>query len=219
MPDWATIASLATAAGTLVLAIATFCSTRSANRAARAAERSLLLGLRPILLTARQEDPPEKIRFGDEHWLRLSDGLATVEEADGIIYLAMPLRNVAAGIAVLHGWDVIAGRRNAADPHATPESFRRQQRDLYVPAGGTGYWQGAVRDSSDPLHAPLRVALAERTAWSLDLLYGDHEGGQRAITRFVMTCRGQSEEADGRLRSQWFCSSVRHWNLDRQDPR
>ena len=39
MPDWATISSLATAGGTLVLAVATFASVRSANRAAHSAER------------------------------------------------------------------------------------------------------------------------------------------------------------------------------------
>ena len=54
MTDWATVASLATAGGTLVLAVATFASIRSANRsariaerAARTAERSLLAGQRP----------------------------------------------------------------------------------------------------------------------------------------------------------------------------
>jgi hypothetical protein len=220
MPDWGTIASLATALGTLILAIATFFSTRSANRAARAAERSLLVSLRPVLMPARQEDPPEKVRFGDEHWLRLADGLATVQEVEGRLYLAMPLRNVAAGIAVLHGWDLTADRRTAAEPHATPDSFRPHLRDLYIPAGGTGYWQGALREPSDPLHRPVSQAIAERTPLSLDLLYGDHEGGQRAITRFVLTSRRAADETDGRRHgSQWFCSMVRHWNLDRSDPR
>ena len=55
MADWVTISSLATAGdrwrplatagGTLVLAVATFSSVRSANRSARVAERSLLAGL------------------------------------------------------------------------------------------------------------------------------------------------------------------------------
>jgi hypothetical protein len=42
--NWNTVSSLATGVGTLVLAVATFASVRSANRAARAAERSLLAG-------------------------------------------------------------------------------------------------------------------------------------------------------------------------------
>ena len=42
MADWVTISSLATAGGTLVLAVATFSSVKSANRSARVAERSLL---------------------------------------------------------------------------------------------------------------------------------------------------------------------------------
>ncbi|HXY84557.1 MAG TPA: hypothetical protein VEH52_03665 [Gaiellaceae bacterium] len=49
MADWVTISSLATAGGTLVLAGATFASVRSANRASRVAEQSLLAGLRPLL--------------------------------------------------------------------------------------------------------------------------------------------------------------------------
>lgn len=42
--DWPTIASLGTAIGTLVLAIATFVSVLSGRRAARVAERALLAG-------------------------------------------------------------------------------------------------------------------------------------------------------------------------------
>ena len=61
--DWVTISALATAAGTLVLALATFASVRSANRAARVAERSLLAGLRPLLVPSRLDDPPQKIGF------------------------------------------------------------------------------------------------------------------------------------------------------------
>ena len=41
------VASLTTAAGTLVLAVATVGSTRSASRASRTAERSLLATVRP----------------------------------------------------------------------------------------------------------------------------------------------------------------------------
>ncbi|MGZ4592973.1 MAG: hypothetical protein ACXV3C_03850 [Actinomycetes bacterium] len=74
MVDWATVSSLATAAGTLVLAAATFASVRSANRAARAAERSLLAGLRPVLLPSRLQDAPEKIHFVDGHWVVAADG-------------------------------------------------------------------------------------------------------------------------------------------------
>jgi hypothetical protein len=56
MADWVTISSLATAGGTLVLAVATFSSVKSANRSARVAEQSLLVGLRPVLIPSREED-------------------------------------------------------------------------------------------------------------------------------------------------------------------
>jgi hypothetical protein len=45
---------------------------------------------------------------------------------------------------------------------------------------------------------------------TVDLLYGDHEGGQRMISRFALIPKG-----DG----GWLASVSRHWNLDRADPR
>jgi len=73
MADWATIAEVGTAAGTLVLAFATFGATRSANRSARIAERAFEARLRPVLVPSRLEDPAEKIMWGDQHWTRLVD--------------------------------------------------------------------------------------------------------------------------------------------------
>jgi hypothetical protein len=54
--------------GTLVLAAATFASIKSANRAARAAARSMLAGLRPLLMPSRLEEPPQKVGFNDQKW-------------------------------------------------------------------------------------------------------------------------------------------------------
>ena len=79
MVDWVTISALATAGGTLVLAVATFSSVRSANRAARAAERSLLAGLRPVLMPSRLQDPPQKVSFADQHWVQIGGGQAAFE--------------------------------------------------------------------------------------------------------------------------------------------
>jgi hypothetical protein len=47
---------------------------------------------------------------------------------------------------------------------------------------------------------------------TVDVLYGDHEGGQRTITRFGLSPRQGGDQA-------WIVSAVRHWNLDRGDPR
>src|SRR6059036_38303 len=104
MADWVTISSLATATGTLVLAAATFASVRSANRAARVAERSLLAGLRPVLMPSRLDDPPQKVGFADDTYLLTKGGYGAAVATDDAVYLAMSLRNAGAGIAVLHGW-------------------------------------------------------------------------------------------------------------------
>ena len=102
--DWVTVSALATAGGTLILAIATFMSVRSANRAARAAERSLLAGLRPVLMPTRLQDPPQKVSFYDQHYVMVEGGHGTFEVTDSAIYLVISLRNAGAGMAVLHGW-------------------------------------------------------------------------------------------------------------------
>jgi hypothetical protein len=213
MTDWATISSLATAGATLLLAVGTFASVRSANRAARTAERTLLAGLRPVLVTSRLEDPSDKIMWADGHWARLDGGRASIELADGNVYLAISLRNVGAGIAVLQAWHPTVDYR-PGQPHTEVGQFRRQVRDLYVPAGGIGFWQGVVRDDDDPFRADLAAAIKERRRFAIELLYSDHEGGQHTISLFSVTPR-DTRDAD---RNQWLCSVGRHWNLDRPDP-
>jgi hypothetical protein len=208
--DWVTISALATAGGTLVLAVATFLSVRSANRAARVAERSLLAGLRPVLMPSRLDDQPQKVGFADGHWVHAPPGGGVAEATDGAVYLAIALRNAGSGIAVLHGWRLYTQSMVGVDAHAQLEEFVRLTRDLYVPAGDVGFWQGTFRDPSSPEYAAARDAIAARQALTVELLYGDHEGGQRTISRFGLVPRD-----DG----GWIAAIARHWNVDRPDPR
>jgi hypothetical protein len=208
--DWATISALATAGGTLVLAGATFASVRSANRAARAAERSLLAGLRPLLMPSRPDDPPQKVHFADGVLLVARGGGAVAETTDENVYLAVAIRNVGNGIAVLHGWHFYPEPQLAAREHAPLDAFVRLSRDLYVAPGDVGFWQGAFRDPAAPDFAAAKAAVEARQRVTVDVLYGDHEGGQRVISRFGLWPR----EDDG-----WMAAAVRHWNVDRPDPR
>jgi hypothetical protein len=81
--DWATISSLATAGGTLVLAVATFASVRSANRSARVAQEALLVRMRPLIMPSRPSDPVQKIFFQEGDPVRLDGGRGLVEYRDG----------------------------------------------------------------------------------------------------------------------------------------
>ncbi len=209
MADWVTISALATAGGTLVLAAATFASVRSANRSAKATERALLAGIRPVLTPSRPQDPPEKIGFVDDHWVKVEGGRAVAEATGDAVYFAFGLRNVGNGLAVLDRWDFYPDRQTGDVTHRSPEVFRRLTRDLYVPAGDLGFWQGAVRDRDDPVFEAASSAIAEGRGMTIDLMYGDHEGGQRTITRFVLLPHDNG----------WLASVTRHWNLDRSDPR
>ncbi len=211
--DWATIASFATAIGTLVLALATFASIRSANRSARIAESAFQAQLRPVLVTSRLEDPVQKIRWMDNHWARLEGSRGTADVVDGNIYLAISLRNAGSGLAVAIGWAVIPETALADVPHLSPEQFHRQTRDLYIAPNDIGFWQAAIRDSADPDYAALRKRVEAVEAFTVELLYGDHEGGQRTITRFGMIPFRTDDAV------VWYPSVALHWNLDRPDPR
>jgi hypothetical protein len=160
------------------------------------------------------QDPPEKLMWLEQRWTKVLGGSASVELLDDVVYLAMSLRNVGSGIAVIHGWHPIAGLSRAPGPHVSPDVFRPQTRDLYIPPGDTSFWQGALRNPDEEEYWPIRKVVEARSAFTVDLLYGDHEGGQRAISRFTIVPREGSEET-----TAWLLSVSRHWNVDRPDPR
>jgi hypothetical protein len=210
MIDWVSVSSLATAGGTLVLAVATFASVRSANRAARAAELSLLAGLRPLLIPSRPGDPPQKVSFADDKWVMVPGESGVAEASDQAVYFVMSVRNVGSGIAVLDGWRFSPERILGVSEPPPLDSFRRLSRDLYIPVSDYGFWQGAFRDPGLAEFAEAARTVRERNPFTVDLLYGDYEGGQRMISRFTLAPR-----SDG----GWLATVARHWNIDRPNPR
>lgn len=216
MADWATISSLATAGGTLVLAVATFAAVRSSNRSARIAEVALQEQRRPLFAGSRLNvDPEQKIMFVDEHWVHVGGGYAIAENLDGVVYLVISLRNFGAGIGVCQGWGVRVGLVRSSVEHFPEDELRPQGRDLYIPAGDVGLWQGAIRDRDDPAHDELARAIAAHEPIAVELLYSDQVGAQRTITRFTLVPI-RRDDADETTR---LISVARHWYLDRVGPR
>ncbi|MGH3056031.1 MAG: hypothetical protein ACRDL7_13740, partial [Gaiellaceae bacterium] len=84
---------------------------------------------------------------------------------------------------------------------------------LYVAPGDIGFWQGSFRDPASDGYREARRAVEAPQMIGVDILYGDFEGGQRVISRFMLT----PKEIDSAVR--WFASVGRHWNVDRPDPR
>ena len=210
--SWETVASLATAAGTLVLAIATFSAVRSSNRSARIAEMALQEQRRPLLAPSRLEDPTQKIMFLEGNWVHATGGHAAVHHADGMVYLAISLRNVGSGIAVCQGWVIRMGTNSPYRRHRSTrplEDFRLQSRDLYVPAGDIGMWQGALRNPDDGMRAHVLDAIENGERIDVELLYSDQVGRQRTISRFGLLPAGDS----------WLANLNRHWYLDWDGPR
>jgi len=207
--NWVVVSSLATAAGTLVLAVATFSAVRSSNRSARIAEVALQEQRRPLLAPSRLEDPNQKIMFMEGHWVHASGGHAAVEQIDGLAFFAISLRNVGSGIAVCQGWVVRPELSLNYATHAPLEEFHLQSRDLYVPAADVGMWQGALRNPDDPVRAEVVKAIAAGQSITVELLYSDQVGLQRTISRFGLTPANDS----------WLVGLNRHWYLDWAGPR
>jgi hypothetical protein len=215
MSNWSTIASLATAGGTLVLAVATFASIRSANRSvrtsqrsARIAEQSLLAGQRPLLVNSRLQDPEQKIQYPEGKWLKVDGGTAALEVTDKVVYLAVSIRNVGTGLAVLHGWYVQVGLQTERS-HPPLEEFTTQNLDIYVAPGDDGLWLSALRDPAADTFQAVADAVKAGQPLVINLFYGDFEGGQRVITQFSLR---QANE-------RWLAQASRHFNVDRPDPR
>ncbi|HYX86427.1 MAG TPA: hypothetical protein VE777_15760, partial [Gaiellales bacterium] len=125
--------------------------------------------------------------------------------------LAMSLRNVVAGIAVLHGWRFVPElRRSASEPAPPLEEFHRLTRDLYVPVGDIGFWQGVFREPKAEEFNAVETTIRTHQSFMVDLLYSDHEGGQRVVSRYALT---PIDDGD------WIASAGRHWNIDRDEPR
>jgi hypothetical protein len=209
--DWATIASLATAGGTLVLAVATFAAVRSSNRSARISELALQEQRRPLLAPSRMDDPVQKIMFLEGNWVRAAGGQAAVQVVDGTVYLAISLRNVGSGIAVCQGWALRPGEgsQRTYPSHVPLEEFRLQARDLYIPAGDIGMWQGALRDPDDPVRRAATEEIESQRSITVELLYSDQVGRQRTISRFGLLPANEI----------WIASLTRHWYLDSAGPR
>jgi hypothetical protein len=161
-------------------------------------------------MPSRLDDPPVKVGFQDNHWVKLNGSRGAAEATDEVIYLAMSLRNVGSGIAVLHGWVMVPERVTGDAPHPELHEFHRLTRDIYVPASDIGFWQGALREPTDPEFVAARKGIEAGETLTVYLLYGDHEGGQRTVTRF-----GMQRLQDG----EYLGIVVRHWNIDRADPR
>jgi len=93
--------------------------------------------------------------------------------------------------------------------HAPLEEFRLQSRDLYVPAGDIGMWQGALRNPNDPVRAEVVDAIETGHPITVELLYSYQVGLQRTISRFGLTPTEDS----------WIVGLNRHWQLDWEGPR
>ncbi|MBO0702172.1 MAG: hypothetical protein J2P38_04515 [Candidatus Dormibacteraeota bacterium] len=204
--DWTVVADLGTAVGTLVLAIATFLSIRTANRSNRTADRALQQGFRPILLPSLFTDPVQKIHYVDEHWQAVPGGRAILEVTPTAAYLGLSVRDIGTGPAVIDAWDILDSSRQERRPF---DAYHRLTRDLYVAAGACGYVQVAARDPAAPAYQALARAERDHRPFAVDVLYSDIDEIQHRLIRIALNPTPGDDE-DGRV---WALNEVRHWTV------
>src|SRR2546423_10713265 len=69
--------------------------------------------------------------------------------------------------------------------------------------------QGALRNPDDEVRAAVGSAIESGEPISVELLYTDHVGRERTISRFGLIPTGDT----------WLAGLNRHWYLDREGPR
>ncbi|HSX22057.1 MAG TPA: hypothetical protein VLE97_04690, partial [Gaiellaceae bacterium] len=152
-------------------------------------------------------DLSQHVGFSDNVGVDAPGEGAGVLVVDGRVYIVISLRNVGPGIGVLYGGYVDSAQLSAPTDRTPLEDFRMLTRDLYIPPGKIGFWQVAFREEDERREEIL--AAVESGRLGIDLLYGDYEGGQRVTTRFSVV----------REDDKWNLVTVRHWQLDRPNPR
>ena len=167
-----------------MLALATFSAVRSSNRSARIAEETLLTGMRPLLVPSLIEDPVHKVLWQDRHTAKVGGGRAVAEEDGGVVYLAIGLRNLGTGIALLHGWYPNPDQVLVDRHHVEVEDFRRLTIDLYVPAGGTGYCAPMSLSSSDGRHRVVELPVSQHG--KKDIAAPSRQGHQRLLMTLAL---------------------------------
>ena len=166
----------------------------------------MLAAQRPTLIPSHEDDAPERVRFVDGVVLEVPGHGGAVRCQDDNIYMAIALRNGGSGVALIHAWRAQGGDPSTAQDRPRLEDFRHQTRDLFVPSGETGFWQGAIRDRDDPAYDAVHDSATERQGVIIDILYGDHEGAQKGIVRFLVS-EWPNVEGDR-------ADIVRYWNID-----
>ncbi len=210
MLAWATLAGVAvTAVATAVLAFVTWWAVKGADRTARAAEQTLALQTRPLLVPARSDDPAQHIVFHYGHELEpdAAGGRAVLQDTGESIYMGIALRNVGLGLALLYGWHLSRGLLPPVTPPAGFDTFIPLTRALYVPPKDVGFWQAQAHEEHRPM---VRAANADGKPLTVDLLYGNEEGGQGRITRFHLRALADHPPSNG----ERSCEVARHWSID-----
>jgi hypothetical protein len=75
-----------------------------------------------------------------------------------------------------------------------------------------------MRDPTMPGYDEVRRSLESGGAIEVDLLYGDHEGGQRTIARFVVAPWPTDDDRPA-IEHPMRVIVIRYWTVDGHDPR
>ena len=207
MADWVAISSLATAGGTLALAATTY--ALSGRRTAPPGRR-------------RCRSSPGSGRCSSSRRARTRRSASNF--VDGVSVTARARAPASRSSRARLPRRLVAQRRaghraccTAATCSPSGASWWRARAAGRVPSPHARHLHPARQDRLLADRLPGRrpasgtevLAAVERGVFSVHVLYGDYEGGQRVVSHF-----GVRREEDG----TWPLTVVRHWQIDRDDP-
>lgn len=206
---------------TIALAVAT---VTVALLSARQIKHNLL----PIMVPARPDGRKRVARFTLEKHVTIRNADTYAEfDGDGVC-LAVCLRNIGSGVAVLKGFD--ASPNDSAEPASydvpSLSRFASALHALYLGPGDAAYLAifTSLDSSRTDAYEVVQETVPNGASLLLDLVYTDHSGGQLTISRLELEWATDVDRYVAKVARYWRPSKIKRWKVARliksaaQDP-
>jgi len=208
---------------TTLLAIVTFALVCATYLMAQTAKRQFGRQLLPILIPSRIRDPIRKVYFSNNTWQMLYGDQVLVDSVD-TLYVAIPLRNIGSGTAVVRGLSIPdVGPDDDALPRRRPslKNLIAAKTDLLLGPGDISHLSidSEAQTADRQRHAlQTQVERIDRDSGVyLDILHCDHVRRQHNITRIELAQVSEKSSSSGTTSgAEHIARAVKHWPLRRR---
>jgi hypothetical protein len=192
-------ATIALAGTTMLVAVP---AAWSALLSARQMKRNLL----PIITPARPDGSKRVARFTPAKHVVLENADSFSQEDGERVYLAVCVRNIGSGVAVVRGVDANSTdevKELAPDGIPALRGLVRSERSLYLGPTEAAYLTMWATSSSSAGFDVVRRTVPAKGDLLLDLVYCDHAGRQLTVSRIELRWASDANRYVARLVKYW----------------